>query len=132
MYALTATDIIKRSDGAFIPPDPENVDYRAYLAWIAAGNTPTPYTAPVIVPDSATASQVIVWLGRNSNANGNYLTQVLAYIESLPVGHPVRAAWEREPVFKRDAQAFQGIAQLLGLTPQQVNAGLIEANLIEV
>lgn len=35
--------IIKRtSDGAFIPLDPENTDYIAYLAWVAAGNTPDP------------------------------------------------------------------------------------------
>ena len=36
-------DIIKRlPDNAYIPNDPENTDYQAYLAWLAAGNTPLP------------------------------------------------------------------------------------------
>jgi hypothetical protein len=47
-YELTATpDIIVRvSDQTFIPADPDNVDYQEYLAWLAEGNEPTPYTPP--------------------------------------------------------------------------------------
>jgi hypothetical protein len=28
----------------FIPLDPENMDYQAFLAWVAEGNTPTEWT----------------------------------------------------------------------------------------
>ena len=34
---------IKRiEDSAFIPFDEANIDYQAYLAWVAEGNTPDP------------------------------------------------------------------------------------------
>jgi hypothetical protein len=34
---------IKRlTDNAFIPNDPDNTDYAAYLKWLEAGNTPQP------------------------------------------------------------------------------------------
>jgi len=34
---------IKRiADNAFIPTDPANTDYQAYLRWLEEGNTPEP------------------------------------------------------------------------------------------
>ena len=35
-------NIIYRSDGLWLPKDPNNSDYQAYLAWVAEGNTPEP------------------------------------------------------------------------------------------
>ena len=53
-YTLTqAPDIIVRDeDQAFIPADPDNVDYQEYLAWLDEGNQPTPYTPPPAVKET--------------------------------------------------------------------------------
>ena len=48
-YQLTPFDtIIRVSDGACIPPDTANNDYREFLKWVAAGNSPAP--APSLEP----------------------------------------------------------------------------------
>ena len=47
MYQLTQGDsIIRLSDNAFIPQAPGNRDYREYLDWLEAGNTPEPAPPP--------------------------------------------------------------------------------------
>ena len=37
-----ANGIIRLSDMASIPFDPDNTDYQAYLKWLDEGNTPLP------------------------------------------------------------------------------------------
>ena len=34
--------LIRLSDNAAIPADPDNTDYQEYLKWVAEGNTPLP------------------------------------------------------------------------------------------
>ena len=34
--------IVLDEDSAFIPFDPDNIDYQDYLAWLDEGNTPNP------------------------------------------------------------------------------------------
>ncbi len=41
-FGGTAQCIKRLADNAFIPFDPANTDYQAYLAWLAEGNEPLP------------------------------------------------------------------------------------------
>ena len=50
MYKLLGKDetgierkmVFRTTDNTFIPMNPDNTDYQAYLKWLAEGNTPTP------------------------------------------------------------------------------------------
>jgi hypothetical protein len=57
-YQLTTGDnILRAADTAFIPPDPANTDYQAYLAWLEEGNTPEPAPVASVTWDSIRAKR---------------------------------------------------------------------------
>ena len=39
---IDTQQVLRIADNAFIPFDPQNSDYIAYLKWIEEGNVPTP------------------------------------------------------------------------------------------
>jgi hypothetical protein len=52
MQGQVSDQVIQRDeDGAFIPFDPDNIDYQDYLAWLDEGNEPTAYVAPEDNPE---------------------------------------------------------------------------------
>jgi hypothetical protein len=50
--------VIRTSEGADIPDEPENRDFGAYQAWLAAGGVPDPYVPPA-VPQSVLSQDLM-------------------------------------------------------------------------
>ena len=103
MYQLTTGTSIKRlSDGATIPNDPGNRDYRDYLDWLEAGNTPEPAPAPPPPPpsyaafwDALLASTVYGSIRTQSMASlpmNTLATEFIALIGDAKAGRPNEAA----------------------------------------
>ena len=42
----TPSCILNKEAGIYIPFDPSNIDYQAYLKWLEEGNTPEPADQP--------------------------------------------------------------------------------------
>ena len=51
MYRLGEAGILRIADGALIPRDAGNIDYRRYRAWLDEGNTPLPTVVVAPQPD---------------------------------------------------------------------------------
>jgi len=103
MYQLTTSTSIKRlSDGAFIPNDPGNRDYREYLEYLEAGNTPKPAPAPPPPPpsyaafwDALLASTVYGSIRTQSMASlpmNTLATEFIALLGDAKAGRPNEAA----------------------------------------
>jgi hypothetical protein len=71
-YQLIANygGVLRIADNATIPPDPANVDWQEYQAWLAEGNTPDPAPPlPEVVPvpdpnirlDNGVSASVDAW-----------------------------------------------------------------------
>ena len=64
MYQLTtSTSILRLADNAHIPPDPGNRDYREFLEWVEAGNTPEPAPELLAPPAPLTPAEKLAASG---------------------------------------------------------------------
>ena len=102
-YQLTSGETILRlSDGAHIPQDPGNRDYREYLDWLEEGNTPLPAPPPPPpAPDYFTfwesllqtsAYQLIRTQSASSLLMNTAATEFIALIGDAKMGRPIEPA----------------------------------------
>lgn len=127
MYRLTETPdvILFVDDGVYIPADPANSDYQAYLAWVAANNAAEPYTPlPAAVPQSISMRQA-----RLALMAAGQLAAVSAAIDALPT--PQREAaqieWEYATEVRRDNALLQALTPGLGLDAAELDALFVAA-----
>jgi hypothetical protein len=105
--------VVRRVDGAWIPPDPNNTDYQEYLVWEAIpGNDadPAPGAATAIVSEIASYqfwAQAAI-LGKITETaavnamNGNLPASIDGLIAALPIAQRFRARMLfRGATFKR-------------------------------
>lgn len=82
------TMVLRIADQAFISADSANLDYQAYLQWLADGNTPDPPPPPPVSPvvtDSALA--LALQQAKTAVAQGDNTTAIkllLQLMEKMP------------------------------------------------
>lgn len=113
-YTLTnSQSVIRDADGACIPFDEANTDYRAYLAWIEEGYEPNPYVAP----PPPVPSSVPLWAVRVILAEKELLDQANAAIAASD-NTAVKVIWEYGNFVDRDSPALASLAAALGIADQ--------------
>lgn len=131
MYKLTQHPgvVLRASDNASIPADPANRDYADYLAWVAAGNAPEPYTAPAPAPG---VPQVVSKFQAKAALHGaGLLESVDGLMLSPNTPTLAKLAWADAQEFRRTSPTVAAMAQALGLDDAALDALFTAAAAIE-
>jgi hypothetical protein len=121
--------IRREADGAYIPPDPANMDYQAALAHVAAGDTITAYVVSPpstnpndypLLPDQFFAMLDIAGLTASINA-------ALDAISDPKTKAIAKAKFNHTLVFERSNPLFETLKAGVGVTDAQIDAMWMQA-----
>ena len=114
-YKLLAAGGVQRSDGACIPEDAGNADWRDYQAWLAAGGSPQPAEQPP-APRRLIEKGVIV---ERLIAAGK-IEAARTALASLPVADQER--WNAKPAVYADDERALALLRAIGADPSVILA----------
>jgi len=116
-------------DGAvlYVPADPANRDYAAFLAWQAAGGVPDiEPERPVPVPSPVSRFQA-----RAALHIAGRLAEVEALMQSPSTPMLARLAWQDAIEFRRESPTVTAMGAALGMSDADIDALFVSASEIE-
>jgi hypothetical protein len=113
-YKLNPFGGVQRlSDGAFVPEDERNSDWRAYQAWIAEGNTPEPadHEPPGTTPEPTVQRLTVI----TRLAEMRLLAEFCAELDAS--AREVREVWYATTAFTKDDPLILKLLRDAGADP---------------
>ena len=130
-----STGVVRDEDGAFIPDEPCNADWRTYQAWLAAGNAATPASAPPPAPIAVQMWQAKAALKAAAFSPSQAQDVVLAVVanatnlldaaDALIAASgdvPLQAFWEYASQLQSNNATIAALGAEFGLPPAQIAA----------